>query len=70
MINENKFYRTGKVLKIHPLIESAGYYWLLENIKSGKIKSVNTSLNGNRPRYKVEGKEIIRLIKYLKEKKK
>lgn len=65
-IDPTKTYRTGKILKMDPIIEEKGYYWLLRQIKAGRLHAVNTSGPEEVARFVVSGEEIIKFIEKLK----
>jgi len=67
-INPTKYYKTGFIKVCHPLIEASGYAWLLRQISTKELPAINTSGSAERPRYKVLGADVLKLIENLKNK--
>lgn len=63
-ITPNKYYKTGEISSLHPVLESRGYSWILRQIKDKRLPAVNTSDEEN-PRFIVQGQDIINLINSL-----
>lgn len=60
-----QYLKYGQIKKEYPLFELMGKNWFLKNVKSGKLKSLNTSGNPIEPRYVVERGEIEKFIRAL-----
>ena len=65
MISPTKYYKTGEIASLHPILESRGYNWILKQIKENRLPGKNTSGDPNNPRFLVQGQVIIEFIKSL-----